>query len=88
MGDKSAIIVAVETYQDPRITLVSYAEADAKEFYEALKLHGYSEDNTQLLLSGSATNCFSLAFSRFSPLTSDLFVSLAVPWLISPCLPP
>ncbi len=55
MGDKFAIVIAVQTYQDLRIPPVEYAEADAKEFCRALKLHDFLDSNIGLLLSSSAT---------------------------------
>jgi hypothetical protein len=51
MGNKFAIVIAVETYQDLRIPRVAYAEDDAKEFYKALRLHGFLDGNIDLLLS-------------------------------------
>ena len=41
MGDKIAVIIAVERYRDARIQTVDYAEADAKDFGDVLELHGY-----------------------------------------------
>jgi hypothetical protein len=41
MGDKIALVIAVERYRDGRIQKVEYAEADAKGFGDALSLHSY-----------------------------------------------
>lgn len=41
MGDKIALVAAVETYGDKHIPKVDYAEADAKGFASAIGLHGY-----------------------------------------------
>jgi uncharacterized caspase-like protein len=46
-------VVAIETYADPKIAPVKFAEADAKEFSKALERHGFIVD--ALLLSGEAT---------------------------------
>jgi hypothetical protein len=55
MGEKFAIIIAVENYQDKSIIPVQYAETDAKGIFNTLKLHDLSETNTELLLSEKAT---------------------------------
>jgi Caspase domain len=53
MGKRVAIVIAVENYSDPRISKVSYAEADAKGFAEALEVAGPVDK--VLLLSAKAT---------------------------------
>jgi uncharacterized caspase-like protein len=53
MGDKIAIVIAVERYRDSRIQKVDYAEADAKGFADALGLHGYKVQET--LIDAHAT---------------------------------
>jgi uncharacterized caspase-like protein len=53
MGNKLALVIAVEHYTDTQVPHVAYAEADANEFTSAIKLHGY--DDTKLLLSAKAT---------------------------------
>jgi caspase domain-containing protein len=53
MGDKIAVIIAVERYRDARIQTVDYAEADAKDFGDVLELHGYKIQ--KLLIDGNAT---------------------------------
>jgi Caspase domain len=54
VSSKLALIIAVEGYADKRISVVDYAEADAKSFAEAIKLHGY--DSQTMLLNGDATH--------------------------------
>ena len=41
MGDKIALVTAVEKYSDKHISKVEYAEADAKGFASAIGLLGY-----------------------------------------------
>ena len=53
MGDKIALIVAVEQYTDPSVSRVEYAEADATGFGSTINEHGYLRQ--QILLSGKAT---------------------------------
>jgi hypothetical protein len=53
MGKRVAIVIAVENYSDPRIKKVSYAEADAKGFADALEVSGPID--RVLLLSAKAT---------------------------------
>jgi uncharacterized caspase-like protein len=53
MKKRLAIVIAVETYADPRIQPVKYAEADAKGFAKALE-NGGPLDKV-FLLSGNAT---------------------------------
>jgi len=55
LGIKYSFHIAVEKYQDPSITNVSYAEADAKELAAALQLHHFDRSTQQLLLSAQAT---------------------------------
>lgn len=47
--------IAVEEYQDSRISPVYYAENDASEFSESLKSIGLNPKSTELLLSSKAT---------------------------------
>jgi len=54
MGNKKALIIGVEKYQDQSIPQVDFAEADAKGIADALSIHSYS-DNTEILLSDKAT---------------------------------
>jgi len=53
MGDKLALVTAVEKYNDKTIPIVDYAEADAKGFASAIALHGYQVH--ELLPSSKAT---------------------------------
>lgn len=56
MSNKYALVIGVENYQNsPNIRKVQFAEADAKGMAEMLKLHGYTEPNLHLLLSGLST---------------------------------
>ncbi len=55
MKDKFALIIAIENYIDSSINSVAYAENDAREFAEALHLHGFDSPNTFVLLSNEAT---------------------------------
>lgn len=55
MGQKYAVIVAVEQYQDKSLRSVQFAENDAKEFKAVLSEHGFDQSNVSLLLSASAT---------------------------------
>jgi hypothetical protein len=53
MGKRVAIVIAVENYSDSRIKKVSYAEADAKGFADALEVSGAVDK--VILLSAKAT---------------------------------
>jgi len=53
MGKRVAIVIAVENYSDSRIKKVSYAEADAQGFADALEVAGPMDK--VLLLSAKAT---------------------------------
>jgi hypothetical protein len=53
MGKRVAIVIAVENYSDSRIKKVSYAEADAQGFADALEVAGPIDK--VLLLSAKAT---------------------------------
>src|SRR5260370_1574 len=53
MGDKIALVVAVEKYSHKTIPIVDYAEADAKGFASAIALHGYQ--TYELVPSSKAT---------------------------------
>jgi uncharacterized caspase-like protein len=55
-GTAYSFHIAVERYQDPSITTVKYAEAEARDLAEALELHHhFDKRNQQLLLSAQAT---------------------------------
>ena len=49
------IFIAVEHYQDSRISAVKYAEADATGLKAALEAHGLEQDKGRVLLSAKAT---------------------------------
>jgi hypothetical protein len=53
MGDRIAIIIAVESYRDSRIQAVEYAKADASGIADALRLHGYATQT--VLIDSNAT---------------------------------
>lgn len=53
MGDKIALVTAVEKYAQKNITAVEFAEADAKGFASAIALHGYQAQ--ELFPSSKAT---------------------------------
>lgn len=55
MEEKHAIVIAVEKYQDKKISSVQYAENDAKEFAGALGQHGFHDSDITLLISEHAT---------------------------------
>jgi hypothetical protein len=55
MEEKHAIIVAVEKYQDRKISSVKYAENDANEFASAIEQHGFLKSNIILLINEKAT---------------------------------
>jgi len=55
MEEKHAIIIAVEKYQDKKISSVKYAENDAYEFSVAIEQHGFLKSNTILLTNDKAT---------------------------------
>ncbi len=73
MKEKHALIVAVETYQDRRITPVKYAENDASALASVIRQHGYLETNATLLFSSSATKARieSTLRTRFRSLEED-----------------
>lgn len=54
-GEKYALLIAVENYQDASIIPVKYAENDATALASALKGVGFPDANIELLLSSSAT---------------------------------
>jgi hypothetical protein len=55
MNEKHAIIIAVENYQDRRISSVTYAENDAKKFASVIEQHGFQKTNTTILINDHAT---------------------------------
>ena len=55
MEEKHAIIIAVEKYQDRKISSVQYAENDANEFAAVIKQHGFNKENITPLISEHAT---------------------------------
>ncbi|MFM9964817.1 MAG: caspase domain-containing protein [Planctomycetaceae bacterium] len=50
-----AMLIAVEDYNDKGIRAVKYAKADAEEFGETLKEHGFDAANQLVLIDGNAT---------------------------------
>lgn len=54
-GTKYSFHIAVEKYQDPTISDVPYAEADARELAKAFQLHDFAECNQQVLVNVQAT---------------------------------
>ncbi len=64
MGEKFALIVGIENYHDTHINPVTYAESDAREFAEALKLHGYDQKDIKLLVSSGATKTVIQSYLR------------------------
>jgi hypothetical protein len=55
MGEKFALIIGIEHYQDASISPVHFAEDDAKGIFEALELHGFAQTSMDILLSPQAT---------------------------------
>lgn len=55
MNEKHAIIIAVENYQDRKISSVSYAENDANQFASVIEQHGFLKEGISLLISENAT---------------------------------
>lgn len=55
MEKKYAIIIAVEEYQDRKISSVKYAENDAHGFSAAIEQHGFLKSNIILLTNEKAT---------------------------------
>ncbi len=53
MGDKIAIVIAVERYRDQRVERVEYAKADANGFVDAVVAHGYKPQ--KVLIDEEAT---------------------------------
>lgn len=54
-GEKYALLVAVETYQDKRISKVIYAENDATELAASIRDVGFPDANIAVMLSAAAT---------------------------------
>jgi len=50
-----AILIAVEEYADKAIRPVRYAKADAIEFGQAIKDHGFGEAGQEVCVDGQAT---------------------------------
>lgn len=55
IGDKYALLVAVETYQQSSIEEVQYAENDALALSSALELHGFDKTKQKILINSKAT---------------------------------
>lgn len=55
MSDRWALLVAIDTHQDPTLGAVPYAEAGAKAAAEALAAVGYAKKNQTLLVGSQAT---------------------------------
>jgi hypothetical protein len=55
MAANVALVIAVETYQDPAVPPVPYAEADGAGFARVLSLHGFTGPNQVLLLGSQAS---------------------------------
>ena len=55
MGDKFAVLIAVERYADPRWDEVRFAEADARDLSAALLELGVPIDSQSLLINQDAT---------------------------------
>lgn len=55
MNEKYAIIIAVENYQDRKISSVKYAENDANQFASVIEQHGFHKEDITLLISKHAT---------------------------------
>src|SRR6476469_1517394 len=55
MPDRRAILIAVESYQDPEMPSAPHAEADAQALALALEPVGYPRDAQLVLLGAQAT---------------------------------
>lgn len=55
LGDKYALLVAVEKYQQRSIPNVQYAEDDAQALSAALELHGFDKNKQEILINNQAT---------------------------------
>jgi hypothetical protein len=55
MADRVALVIAVETYQDPAIPAAAHAEADGAALARALEALGFSHDQQIILLGSQAT---------------------------------
>jgi hypothetical protein len=55
MSDRLALIIAVESYQDPAIPPASHAETDAAAVSRALEGLGFGREQQILLLGSQAT---------------------------------
>lgn len=55
MGEKFAVLIAIEHYHDRRWGSVSFAEADARELSTALGELGFESKNQQILIDAEAT---------------------------------
>jgi hypothetical protein len=55
VSDRWALLVAIDTHQDPTLGAVPYAEAGAKAAAEALAAVGYAKKNQILLVGSQAT---------------------------------
>jgi len=58
-GERYAIVIGIEDYEDKSIDPVRFAEQDAKDFYRMIteaKEGGYERKNVELILSREATH--------------------------------
>lgn len=70
MSTNYSIIIGIEKYIDRTIDKVDYAENDATELSNILKIHGYDEKNQIVLLSNNATK--TVIESKFNLLLKTL----------------
>jgi hypothetical protein len=71
MGNVLAIVVAVETYKDKTITPVRFAEADAREFVDAIKAVGVTTQEVLINQDATKARVESLIKRHLSRLPAD-----------------
>lgn len=67
-GDKWAVVVGIDTHQDPALNTVLQLDESAKRVSDALELKGFAKDHVRLMLNRDATR-------------QAIFSSLSKPWL-------
>src|SRR5581483_5872981 len=78
MADRLALVIGVESHQDPALPAAEYADGDAQAFAQALLALGFSRDGVTVLTGGLATRTAVASRLRKmvkSPPAADLLVA-------------